>query len=255
MNEVKNYKEFSCSECLNGAELSFNFSMAFQDIIDTKSKSVYSREALVRGINGESAYSILSQVTDENRYQFDQACRVKAIELASRLKIDSYLNINFLPNAVYKPETCIRTTLEASKKYNFPSNKIIFEITEGEKVQNHEHVISIFTEYKKMGFLTAIDDFGAGYSGLNLLAKFQPNIIKLDMGLIRSIDKDKVKKIITKAIVQVCRDLEITVIAEGVETLDEFKYLNDLNIQYFQGYLFSKPSFESKAKLDLQFLT
>ncbi len=237
-------KKYSCSECRNGAGLDFQFTMAYQPIIDSINKTVYSQEALVRGINKESAYEILSRVTDDNRYQFDQACRVKAIELASRLKVDSYLNINFLPNAIYKPESCIRTTFEACKTFNFPANKLIFEITEGERVTDHDHVISIFKSYKSMGFLTAIDDFGAGYSGLNLLAKFQPDIIKLDMELIRDIEKKRVTQVIVKSIMMACNELNITVIAEGIETLEEFKVLQDFGIRYYQGYLFGKPSWE-----------
>jgi EAL domain-containing protein (putative c-di-GMP-specific phosphodiesterase class I) len=237
-------KKYSCAECRSGAGLEFQFTMTFQPIVDANQKAVYSQEALVRGLNQESAYEILSRVTDQNRYQFDQACRVKAIELASRLNVDTYLNINFLPNAVYQAETCIRTTLEASKTFNFPSNRLIFEITEGEKVTDHDHVISIFKEYKSQGFLTAIDDFGAGYSGLNLLAKFQPDLIKLDMELIRGIDKNRITQVIVRSIMMVCGELKIQVIAEGIETVEEYSALRDLGIVYFQGYLFAKPSFE-----------
>ncbi len=117
--------------------------MAFQPIIDSEKGIIFSQEALVRGKNQESAYEILSRITNENRYQFDQACRVKAIELASKLKIDSYLNINFLPNAIYKPESCIRTTFEACQIFQFPSNRIIFEITQGERVHDLEHLTSV----------------------------------------------------------------------------------------------------------------
>jgi len=242
-------KKFSCNECREGAGLDFNFTMAFQPIVNTKTKSVFSQEALVRGLNQESAYSILSNVSEKNRYQFDQACRVKAIELASRLKIDSYLNINFLPNAVYKPESCIRTTLEASKTYNFPLNRLIFELTEGEEVLDHAHVISIFEAYKKYGFLTAIDDFGAGYSGLNLLAKFQPDLIKIDIELVRDIHLKRAAQIIVKSLVSVCQELKIDVIAEGIENIEEFKVLRDFGINLFQGFLFAKPSWESLAQV------
>ena len=165
----------NCSECLDGAGLDFAFTMAYQPIFDIQNKTVFAQEALVRGVNNESAYSILSKVNDENRYRFDQACRVRAIELAARLKIDTFLSINFLPNAIYNPETCIRTTMEASEKFNFHKDRIIFEVTEGEKVEDHAHLLSIIKEYKRQGIKTAIDDFGAGYSGLNLLAELYKN--------------------------------------------------------------------------------
>lgn len=243
--EGKVPKLYSCAECRSGAGLDFSFTMAFQPIVDWNQKTVYSHEALVRGNSGESAYSILSKVNATNRYQFDQACRIKAIQLASQIQIPSYLNINFLPNAIYQPETCIRTTLEASREFQFPLNRLVFELTEGEEVQDHDHIIKIFKAYKQYGFLTAIDDFGSGYSGLNLLAKFQPDLIKLDMELIRNIHLNPVAQKLTNAIAGVCREIGIAVIAEGVETLEELKVLVDMGIHLYQGYLFSKPAFES----------
>ncbi len=233
-----------CSECMQGAGLDFEFTMAYQPIFDIQNKKVFAHEALVRGTNNESAFSILSKINDENRYRFDQACRVKAIELASRLKMNSLLSINFLPNAIYNPETCIRTTLEASQKYNFGIDKIILEVTEGEKVDDHDHLLSIIKEYKRQGIKTAIDDFGAGYSGLNLLSEFQPDYIKIDMALVRGIDTDRIRRSIIKGIMLVCQEIEIEVIAEGIETEDEFKTLRDLGITYIQGYYFCKPVFE-----------
>ncbi|TGL54495.1 EAL domain-containing protein [Leptospira kemamanensis] len=229
--------------------------MAFQPIVDWNEKSIYSHEALVRGTQGESAYSILSKVNQTNRYQFDQSCRIKAIQLASQIQIPALLNINFLPNAVYQPETCIRTTLEASREYKFPLNRLVFELTEGEEVQDHNHIINIFKAYQKYGFLTAIDDFGAGYSGLNLLAKFQPDLIKLDMELIRNIHHNTVARKLTKAIADVCREIGILVIAEGVETVEELKVLVDIGIHLYQGYLFSKPAFESAGEVHFPDLT
>jgi EAL domain-containing protein (putative c-di-GMP-specific phosphodiesterase class I) len=157
----------SCSECANGAGLDFEFTMAFQPIVNTTTKQVFAQEALVRGLKNESAAEVFTKVNDSNRYRFDQACRVKAIKLASELKINSLLSINFLPNAVYRPELCIRATLAAAEEYRFPINRIIFEITEGEKVVDYPHLRHIVDHYKLRGFMTAIDDFGAGYSGLN----------------------------------------------------------------------------------------
>lgn len=171
----------ACEQCRQGKPLGFEFSMAFQPIVHVKHKSIFGYEALVRGLNNESAYSIIAQVNEDNRYAFDQACRVKAIALAAKLDLQGMLSINFLPNAVYQPERCIRTTLEAASKYAFPTERIMFEFTENEKITDAEHVKGIVAYYKQKGFLTAIDDFGAGYAGLNLLASYQPNIVKVDM--------------------------------------------------------------------------
>jgi EAL domain-containing protein (putative c-di-GMP-specific phosphodiesterase class I) len=91
----------------------------------------------------------------------------------------------------------------------------------------------------------AIDDFGAGYSGLNLLSNFQPDQIKLDRCLIFGIESHCPRQSIVRAIVQVCRDLEIEVVAEGVETVGEYAWLMNAGVKLFQGYLFAKPAFES----------
>lgn len=96
-----------------------------------------------------------------------------------------------MPNAVYRPELCIRTTLAAAKQYRFHIERIVFEVTESEQVDNVEHLKNIVAHYQQRGFLNAMDDFGAGYAGLNLLAELETDIVKLDMALIRDLDSIK----------------------------------------------------------------
>ncbi|MFQ3596888.1 MAG: EAL domain-containing protein [Chloroherpetonaceae bacterium] len=244
MKPQQNYAVLSCQDCLNGAGLTFEFSMAFQPIIDIQHQCIFAYEALVRGKKGEHAAWILSQVNESNRYRFDQAIRVKAIELARSLNLSARLSINFLPNAVYRPETCIRATLEAAKTYHFPVEQIIFEITEGENIEDKAHLVGIIQEYKRQGFKTAIDDFGAGYSGLNLLAEFQPDLIKLDLALVRNIHQDKVKQAILHGILIVCQEVGIDIIAEGIETKAELDFIAQSGIRYVQGFYFAEPEFE-----------
>lgn len=233
-----------CRDCRNRNPLDIPMTMAFQPIVDVFRKEVFGYEALVRGRGGEGAGEILSKVDDTNRYSFDQTCRVTAIDLASRLHLQGLLSINFLPGAVYRPETCIRATLEAAAEMNFPPNRLMFEVTESERVLDHDHLKNIFIEYKRQGFTTAIDDFGAGHSGLNLLADFQPDIVKLDMALTRGVDSDRVRRAIVAGIVGLCEELSIQVIAEGIETASECMALQDEGITLFQGYLFARPGFE-----------
>jgi len=242
------FRSIGCAECRDPAKLGFSFTMAFQPIVDLRERRLFAYEALVRGPDQESAASILAKVNDQNRYRFDQACRIHAIELASNLGLqqipDCKLSINFLPNAVYRPETCIRATLEAAQQFNFPLERLMFEVTEVEKIEDPSHLKRIFDEYSKRGFTTAIDDFGAGYSGLNLLASFQPHIIKLDMALTRNIHADLVRQAIVAGIIQVALRLGIEVIAEGIESTNERDVLTDLGVRYMQGYLFARPGFQ-----------
>lgn len=245
MNSTEYKTPLSCAECLDGTALGFDITMAFQPIVDLESRTVFSYEALVRGPDRQPASWVLEKVNDNNRYRFDQTCRVKAIKMASDLNMQTMLNINFLPNAVYEPAACIRTTLKAANEFNFPAKQIIFEVTEVEQIRDPEHLNRIIQEYKHRGFLTAIDDFGAGFSGLNLLAKFQPNYIKLDAALTRNIHEDRTKRVIVKSIIEVSFELGIQVIAEGVEKTEELEVLRELGIRLVQGYLFAKPAFES----------
>lgn len=225
--------------------LGFDFTFAFQPIVDVTTRSVFAYEALVRGPAGEGAASILARVNDENRYRFDQECRIRSIFLSQRLGMKTRISINFLPNAVYQPELCIRTTINAAEAAGFPLDRIIFEVTEGEQVMEPEKLLSIFRYYRDRGFATAIDDFGAGFAGLSLLVDFQPHIIKLDIHLISNIDANPVKQAVVKGILLTTQMLGVKVIAEGVETAAEARWCYDNGIQLMQGYYFARPGFES----------
>lgn len=239
----------ACTACRNDEPFEFEFEYAYQPIVNVKTRSTYAHEALVRGPNGESAASVLAKINDGNRYRFDQLCRSKAVEGAARLNMQELLSINFLPNAVYRPEVCIRSTFEAARKFNFPIEKIIFEVTEGERVEDRPHLVNIFREYRRFGFHTAIDDFGAGYAGLNLLSEYQPDIIKIDMDLVRGIDHNVARQAIVSGIVHICKKLNIKVLAEGIETRAERDFLSAAGIELMQGYWFSKPVFKGLGQI------
>jgi EAL domain-containing protein (putative c-di-GMP-specific phosphodiesterase class I) len=234
-----------CQQCKEGRSLDFEFGFAYQPIVDVGSRSIYAHEALVRGPNGEPAMSVLSQVTDANRYSFDQTCRVQAIKGAAELGLKEFLSINFLPNAVYEPAACIRSTLDAAQRFEFPIERVIFEVTEGERVQDRPHLVNIFHAYRRFGFRTAIDDFGAGYAGLNLLSEYQPDIVKIDMDLVRDIDTSPAKQAIVRGIVSICADLNVRVLAEGIESRAERDFLHHAGIKLMQGYWFCKPAFRA----------
>lgn len=225
--------------------LDFDFTFAFQPIVDVNQRTVFAYEALVRGVNGEGAASILSKVNDETRYRFDQQCRIRSIFLAQRLGMKEKISINFLPNAVYQPALCIRTTILAAEAAGFPLNQIIFEVTEGQQILEPEKLLEIFRYYKNRGFVTAIDDFGAGYAGLTLLSEFQPNLIKIDIHLVRDIDTNLVKQAVVKGIILTTKLLGVEIIAEGIETAEEARWFMSQGIFLMQGFYFAKPGFES----------
>ncbi|MHA7239853.1 EAL domain-containing protein [Arthrobacter sp. TMS1-12-1] len=221
--------------------------MAFQPIYDAVDDRIWGYEALVRGLAGQGASDVLSRVSPDQKYRFDQDCRIKAIELASRLfPADEglKLSINFMPNAVYEPAACLRATLLAAARCSFPLSSIMFEFTENEEVADTAHLTNIITEYRRHGFTTAIDDFGAGHAGLGLLVQFQPDLIKIDMLLVRGVDASRARQAVVTGIVGIAEQLGITVLAEGVETEAEFLFLKAQGIRLFQGYWFARPAFE-----------
>lgn len=253
MNELTIFpdgvRQVTCQDCLKASseKLDFKFSMAFQPIVDVVDKSIFAYEALVRGPENESAWSILSKINDDNRYYFDQAARVTAIRLASELAIPTpiRLSINFMPNAVYKPRACIRATMEAARHYHFDPTRIMFEVTEGEQVVDRSKLCSIFDEYREQGLIRAIDDYGEGFAGLNHLIELEPDVVKMDMNLIRDVDLSPAKRAAIRSTVMMCNEMNIDLIAEGVETVSEYRCLTYLGVRLQQGYLFARPGFET----------
>ncbi|WP_180683024.1 EAL domain-containing protein [Tepidicella baoligensis] len=240
-----------CIRCRDAQPLNMELKIAFQPIVDVQARQVFAYEALIRGAQGASAGEVIAAVRPDQLYTFDQTCRVLAISTAKRLGMESHLSINFLPNAVYEPATCIRLTLAAARKVDFPPERLIFEMTESERMRDPDHALRIIKDYQQRGFLTAIDDFGAGYSGLNLLAQFQPHIVKLDMALTRDIDQDTVRRAIVGGVIGTCRSLGCEVIAEGIETRAELHTLRDMGVTLFQDYLLARPGLDTLPQPDL----
>lgn len=248
------HEQTRCHACKDGVDAPFPFTMAFQPIVNIATGSVYAYEALVRGPHNEPAGEILSRLTPENLYSFDQNCRVRAIELASRLGLadtGARLSINFMPGAVYSPAACIQLTLRTARQLQFPLEYLIFEITEAERVRDKGHLEAIVTEYRKHGFRLALDDFGAGYSSLNLLASISTDILKLDMELTRNLHLRPAALAIVKSIVALASSLGTEIVAEGIETLEEYEAVRGCGIHLMQGYLFARPAFEALPQITL----
>ena len=236
----------ACQACRAEPTL-FPFTMAFQPIVDLTYGCIDSHEALVRGPGNEGAGHVLSQVTPETLYAFDQACRSRAIELAARLGLGTRLNINFLPNAVYEPAACLRATMLASRRFGFPAARLTFEIVETEDIADAAHLQRIIGEYRRQGLQVALDDFGSGYSGLVRLATLRPDIVKVDRELVQDCDSDQVRLGILASLVSMGQQAGVKVVFEGVERQAELKALREIGARFIQGYLFARPVFEGLA--------
>jgi EAL domain-containing protein (putative c-di-GMP-specific phosphodiesterase class I) len=236
-----------CVACRESPSI-FPFTMAFQPIVDLQKRRIDGYEALVRGPGAEGAAYVLNQVHAQNIYAFDQACRVKAIEMAARLGMDRQLSINFLPNAVYDPRACIQTTLQAATRSGFRLDRLTFEILESETIVDTGHLQSIIAEYRKQGFKIALDDFGTGYSDLARLGELRPDILKIDGALAKDCDQDPYRLAILAGILRIGAELGIKVVVEGVEREAEVDALRSVGARFIQGYYFARPLFEAIAR-------
>jgi EAL domain-containing protein (putative c-di-GMP-specific phosphodiesterase class I) len=230
---------------MSGAsEREFGVSFAFQPIVDIELQNVFAYEALVRGRSNEPAASVFAALQSSELHVFDRAARVQAIALAASLGLNTGLSLNFLPQALETLPDAISSTIDAARKAGVSERKIFLEVTEGELIRDVTGFSRTVNQYRTSGIHLAIDDFGAGQSGLNLLADFQPDVIKIDMHLVRNIDTNGPRQAIVRAVIQVCDDLGIEVIAEGVETTPEYRWFKLAGVRLFQGYLFGRPEFE-----------
>ena len=200
-------------------DIGFDFSFAFQPIVDVRNREIISYEALVRGPRGEPSADVFAQVPRSNLLMFDEMCRQKAIRLASRLRIPNRLNLNLAPVGMYEVDMSITATFHASIDSGIPVENIIFEVLESENLTDQRNLLQYLRIIQDFGFRTAIDDFGVGYSGLKLLVEFQPNYIKLDRALISNIQSNPVKQSVFAGIQQICKPLSIEIVAEGVEPI------------------------------------
>jgi EAL domain-containing protein (putative c-di-GMP-specific phosphodiesterase class I) len=239
----------SRAQPLPGRRVDFEFIFAFQPIVDASTREIFSFEALVRGPQGESASAVFARVARKDLLSFDQACRLKAIWLARRLNLSTSLNLNLFPSPIRRAGTCLEATLDASRQAGFPDGRLVFEISETEQLRHGGQVRGIFEDFPDCGFRTAIDDFGTGFSGLRMLAEYQPDYVKVDRSLVADIHEHSSKQVILRGIGSICRQLSITPIAEGVETAEEYHWLRETGINIFQGYYFARPAFETLAEV------
>lgn len=218
---------------------------AFQPIVNAASETIFSYEALIRGRANEPAACVLRQLDPARAPAFHERIRVDAIELAARLGLSTRLNVNFLPSSLNASPTAVTSVLEAVERCRLRSEQIVLEILENEIIHDVGGFAAAVNAHRHSGLVFAIDDFGAGHAGLNLLADFQPDLVKLDMHLVRGIESRGPRQAIVRGIARTCADLGIEIIAEGVETEAEFTWLRQEGIELFQGLLFAGPAFEA----------
>ncbi len=228
--------------------------MLFQPIIRVADMSVYGHEALARGVRCNGDMMAPGLMFDMARvtgilFNLDRQCRESAIRAAAQKQLQGNLFINFLPTAIYNPEYCLRDTVGWAQQLNFDPAALVFEVVESEEVSDVEHLKRILRYYKERGFRVALDDVGSGYASLNKFVQLGPDIIKLDMELVRDVHKIEVKQAVAQALAHMARKSGCMILAEGIESADEFAWFKELGVDYVQGYYFGKPASEPLHRL------
>ncbi len=217
----------------------------YQPIVFLSNGQVYGYEALSRISKQELQMNIeqMFQLADKNgnAWELEKLCRARALENAAQLSADKKLFLNVNSNILYDNQFRTGFTREHLQEYGVDASNIIFEITERVAALDSSAFLCSIDHYKKQSYGIAIDDAGAGYSGLNNIASVKPNLIKLDMSLVRDIDKDEIKRLLCKAMVDFGRSAGIQLIAEGIETEEELAVLVRLGVDLGQGYFLGLP--------------
>jgi EAL domain-containing protein (putative c-di-GMP-specific phosphodiesterase class I)/GGDEF domain-containing protein/CBS domain-containing protein len=217
----------------------------FQPIISLRDGSILGYEALSRGPAGsplENPDALFSVAADCGKlWELDLLCRSKALETAYRSQYSYKLFLNVNPSIIHDEKFKQGFTKEYLKEFRIDPSNILFEISEKDAVADLAGFKKTIDHYKNQDYQIAIDDAGAGYSGLNMITDVHPHYIKLDMNLIRNIDSDVFKKALVKSLYDFCCLTEISLIAEGVETEAELHTLIDIGVHYAQGYFIQYP--------------
>lgn len=236
------------SEWLIGVLSEGRLETHFQPIVDAADPlRVHGHECLLRGRTPEGEIISPGRLFGAAReadllFQLDREARTTAIREAARLEVAGHIFINFNPVSIYDPAFCLRTTVGAADAVGMAPERVVFEVVESDDVGDPDHLHDIVDYYRNAGFRVALDDLGKGYGSLTLLERLRPDVVKLDMELIRDVDQDAYKSEIAGHIVEMARRLGIETVAEGVERRGEWEWARDRGVDYVSGFLFARPA-------------
>ncbi|MGD9424633.1 diguanylate phosphodiesterase [Pantoea sp. NSTU24] len=215
---------------------------AFQPIVDPFACEIVSLEALLRGPQGQSPLDYFAGLSRDQLYQIDLRSKKNAFAQAKQLGIEGMtLSINLLPMTLVTVPDAVTFLLSEIAAHGLVPEQVMVEFTENEIISQPDAFEAAIRQLKAAGISLALDDFGAGFAGLSLLTRIQPDKIKIDRAIISDVHKSGPKQAIIHAILKCCASLEIGVIAEGIEQPEEWMWLEAAGVTQFQGFLFSKP--------------
>lgn len=221
------------------------FHCAYQGIVQLADSRVIAHEALLRAemLTGESLMPDVLFAAAEAAgwiHLLDRVGRTTALRDAGPWLGDDLLFINFVPTSIYRPEVCLRTTEAAAEQAGIRLDQLVFEVTEGQKIEDVDHLERVFDYYRSRRCKVALDDLGSGYSSLNLLVRLQPDIVKLDKEIVQALPGPTSAAVVT-AIVEIAHSYGGLVLAECVETEEQAEAAKELHVDLAQGWLFARP--------------
>jgi EAL domain-containing protein (putative c-di-GMP-specific phosphodiesterase class I) len=218
----------------------------FQPIVDLRSRTVLGYEALSRGPAGTQYHMPLRlfEMASETDlvFELDRKCRRRALVASKGLPGDAKLFVNVYPSALYDPEFQGESLMRLLEGHSLTPERMVLEVTEKYAIENHALFAEVVADFTAAGFSIAVDDVGAGYSGLEKIAHLSPRYLKFDRELIRDIDSSYIRREMTRALKVFADRIGSTIIAEGIEREGERQALVDLGIDYGQGFLLGRPA-------------
>ncbi|ELE9013313.1 diguanylate phosphodiesterase [Enterobacter cloacae] len=215
---------------------------ALQPIVEPSEGKISSLEALIRSNDGGSPEHFFKTLDQDKIYEVDLQTKKYAFALAEKLGIGSHkIAVNLLPMSLVNVPGAVEFLVDQISLHGLQPEQVVIEVTENEMISGFNKFNSAIKRLRGEGIGLAIDDFGSGYAGLSLLTRFQPDKIKIDREIVSNIHLSGAKQAIVRSIVSCCTDLEITLVAEGIEKLEEWCWLESAGIRRFQGFLFARP--------------
>jgi diguanylate cyclase (GGDEF)-like protein len=218
----------------------------FQPIFDIENEVIVGYEALTRGPENNPLYypDLLFKAAEQYNLlsELDLLCRANAISKFVELKLVGKLFINICLNAMLNKDYPHGETIKLVEQSGLSPQQVVIEISEKSPFPNNDKLLKILNKYRQFGFDIAIDDLGAGYSGLKQWSYLRPDIVKIDRYFIEQCDQDVMKREFLKILFELGHVSNAHIIAEGIETKEEFELLRELGMVYSQGYFLAKPS-------------
>jgi diguanylate cyclase (GGDEF)-like protein/PAS domain S-box-containing protein len=232
-------------ELLNGSALYPHL----QPIVSLTDGRTYGFESLIRGRVGDREFNggeiVAAAQAHGAIFTLDLVGRTVALEQGMpKLIDDEVLFVNFTPTAIYDPAVCLRTTWAIARRHGLSMERICFEVVETEQYPDLEFLRHILQEYQAQGAMVALDDLGAGHSSLTYLDALRPDVVKLDRELISGIDGDSSRQRLVGALIDYAHELDVRVVAEGIETEAELAVVGGLGADLGQGWYLGRPAAE-----------